>query len=552
MKKLLSGLLILSMASALQARQVRDECDCKATSHTFFSDEWELIFGPTSPSRVTLFRDRMHASDRDACKGNGAFQAVIFGGKSTKNDRLARFFLPNCKTTLIVREQATPAVPDTDVLANYLNIYTVNGTFLSEVTFEPRHSWVGAGLQWQQAFYEREDGRALWYSIALPIANVKNRIRICENIIDNGGGAGVTPVEPGLAQVRACGNVGSCGNVDTCSTQCNTQCTIDPTVALTPVGSVTEAFAQPGWCYGRIDDCSSRNHKTGAGDLELRVGYEIVKSDHCFLDSFIGVLAPTGNRVRGRNVFEPVVGHNHHPGVLTGTSFGIEIWRPKCDLGTVWFYLDMSFEYFVERTERRSFDLKGKPWSRYMQFYANADQALLAANAVDFATGLTLHTPGINILTQDLRVKPGFLRDFNFGIAYDRCWWQAEVGYNFYARQAECVELDCPFIETAALKYLNGFGQTSKLVQINSIFPGNVISDTVDAYENNIIRTEDLCLESAAHPAVVSHTFYGSIGRRWDERERPVFVGLGGQYEVAPDNTAMNRWMVWGKAGISF
>lgn len=187
-----------------------------------------------------------------------------------------------------------------------------------------------------------------------------------------------------------------------------------------------------------------------------------------------------------------------------------------------------------------------------MQFYANADQALLAANPPDFTTGLILHTPGINILTQDLRVKPGFLRDFNIAVAYDRCAWQGEVGYNFYARQAECVELNCPFIETAALKDLRGFGQTSKLIQINSIFPDTAVPSAVDEYENNIVRTEDLCLDSAAHPAVVSHTIYGSLGRRWDERNYPVFAGIGGQYEVGPDNTTMNRWMIWGKAGISF
>lgn len=548
MKKLLSGLLILSMASALHARQVRDECDCKATSHTFFSDEWELIFGPTAPSRVTLFRDRLHASNRDSCKGNGAFQAVIFGGKMTKSDRMARYFLPDCKTKLIVREQASPAVPDTDVLANYLNIYTVNGTFLSEVTFEPHHSIVGAGLEYQHVFYEREDGRALWWDIRLPIVNVKNGIRICENIIDNGGGAGVTPVNPALTTMGVRSR--SCG--DDCDTSCHAPCTVDPTVALAPVGSVTEAFAQPGWCYGRIDACSSANKKTRAGDLQISVGYEIIKTDHCFFESYIGGVAPTGNKVKGRTVFEPVVGHNHHAGVFTGSSFGIEIWKPQCDVGCLWFYLDMSFFYYVERVERRSFDLKGKPWSRYMQFYANADQALLAANAADFTTGLLLHTPGINILTQDLRVKPGFLRDFNIALAYDRCAWQGEIGYNFYARQAECVELDCPFIETAAIKHLNGFGQTSDLIQINSLFPGNAISDTVDEYERNIIRTEDLCLESAAHPAVVSHTIYGSLGRRWDDRERPLFAGVGGQYEIAPDNTAMSRWMIWGKAGISF
>jgi len=539
MKKLLSGLLILGMATGMQARQVKDECDCKVTSHTFFTDEWELVFGPTAPARLTLFRDRMEAK-KDCWWGS--FQAVVLGGKSTDNERLARFFLPNCKTTLTVNEDASPANPDTDILANEINIYTVNGTFSSQATFKPHHSFAGVGLQWQQAFYEREDGRALWFSVSLPIMRIHNDIQICEDIIDNGGGAATF-----VGATTPTTNAGSACNNNTC----NTECDINPTTLLAPVGSVEAAFAQPGWCFGRIEKCSA-NHKTGAGDLELRIGYQIVKKDTCYLDSYVGILAPTGNRVKGRNVFEPIIGHNHHTGFLSGCSLGLEIWRPECAEGNLWFMVDMAFEYFMESVETRSFDLKNKPWSRYMQFYQNVDQALFACTASG-ETAFALHTPGINLLTQELRVKPGFLRDFNIGLAYNRCAWQLEAGYNFYGRQAECVELNCPFQETSALKSIaSGSGETSSLYQINDIFPNNVSADSVSEYQSNIVTIADLDLDSAAHPAVVSHTFYGSFGYKWEEIEYPTFAGFGGSYEFGPDNSVMNRWMAWGKVGVSF
>ena len=189
-----------------------------------------------------------------------------------------------------------------------------------------------------------------------------------------------------------------------------------------------------------------------------------------------------------------------------------------------------------------------------MQFYRNQAQAALAAASLDPIYSLSLHTPGIDILTQDLKVKPGFYRAFNGALIVDRNCYELEIGYNFFARQAECLKLDCAFPEGVALKAINlGGGATGRFQTINSDFGNNCLGSPVTDYADNIITPADLDLESAAHPAILSHTIYGSVAYKFETcRGFPLFIGAGASYEFATDNAGLNRWMAWGKLGIAF
>jgi len=74
-----------------------------------------------------------------------------------------------------------------------------------------------------------------------------------------------------------------------------------------------------------------------------------------------------------------------------------------------------------------------------------------------------------------------------------------------------------------------------------------------DAYDRGIISQNDLDLSSAAHPCVISHTVYGAAGYYWDNLCFPIMIGLGGSYEFSGRmNTSLDRWLIWGKFGISF
>ncbi len=521
---LLAG-LIPAFASAFNC----DDCSCRATSKTFYTIE--PVFQNSSPERLTFFRENRMMLREDGWKG--ALQIVPFGGKSTKGDRLARYFMPYCLDEILVSE--AQGVEGTTVLANQLNIYTANGDFQSRVSFDPRHTFAGVGLNYVQKFYETCAGNAWWFGISLPIEHVKNSMNLCETVINDGGGA------------------------------------ITTTPDFPVVGNVTEAFQQPSWQYGRIgggtitpaeqttgccntsssvtNNCGKMS-KTGVADLELLLGSDWLMTECASLSSWFGLLVPTGTRVKGVQVFEPVIGHNHHWGILLGANAGFDVWHHPCKERSIRYELDMNWWFMFSRDEVRSFDLINKPWSRYMQVYLSQADATAAAAAVA-PYNVIQATPGINLFTQQVKVKPGFQRTINSALVYTACRLEAEVGYNLFVRESECVKLKCVFPEGAALKSLLGAGQTDGVQIIGDNYL-NVNADALINYSQNIITAADLDLESASSPSQFLSTFYGALGYRMDEREYPMIFGLGGSYQWSRDNNGMNRWMIWGKAAVSF
>jgi hypothetical protein len=192
-----------------------------------------------------------------------------------------------------------------------------------------------------------------------------------------------------------------------------------------------------------------------------------------------------------------------------------------------------------------------------MLVYNSQEQAQQAAdlcsqtpNVTATNQGIILGTPGVNVFCLDLKVKPRFTHMFNSAFVYRNPCLEAEIGYDYFGRDSECIQLGCDFKEQYAFKSLLGCGDTNSVQTIGDQFPLEDLP--VAQYENNIIRATDLDLESAAHPNMVVHTIYGSLAYRWDDRECPVFAAFGGSYEWGPDNTTMNRWLLWGKVGMSF
>lgn len=518
-----------------------DPCRRKATSQTFFTVNPEFQAG--SPERITLWRNDRTNARKDGY--HGTLQLVPFGGRSTRASDLAAYFSIDYKPVLFISENLTDTC---DIFSEHLNIYTQQlGTpppanyFQSQISFEPRRNIAGLGVSYRQGFAHRDDGKGFFFEMSFPFEEVKTSMHLGETIITNGGGpeecATLTPQAPGVPFL---------------------QCPLQSAIAINgqptpPVGSVCAAFAQPAWAFGRIENDGHYNSKSGVGDVDLLIGYDVINSDCCYFSSHLGVLAATGNKPEGILMFEPIVGYNKTTAIRYGGQFGLELWTHATKDRSMWFYFQSEFFFHLTNTQTRSFDLKNKPWSRYMQVYSSqeqANEAYLTGN--DF-----LHTPGINVFTQEAKVKAGTSRTYNSGLAFNSKGLQAELGYTFNARPAECVELKCEFPRGVALKSLHTAGAINNVQMINNtIACADIIPETsyspLDKYTDNTISGHDLDLNSAAHPAFLSYIIYGSIGNRWDDHEYPLFIGGGGSYEFTADNSAMTRWLLWGKIGFSF
>ena len=530
MKKHLLALVSLSVISSIALADTQSSFDSDATGKTalantqphFTSVSPELTSGPRS--------DFNHA--REDGKG-GFFEAVLFGSRSIRSNELARYFFFNAQEELSVVEDF-PAPADTvgtgfakpkDLLAQEFNIYTVDGNFSSTITIRPQQSVIGLGLYYRQSFWKRHDkGRGFWLSLSSPITHVKNNMHLEENVISTS--AAVTEGNP------------------------------------TAVNNMIDALNNPSWNFGKISTCSLK--KTGLADIEFKLGYEWLQHEPAHMESYIGVIIPTGNRQEAEYVFEPIIGRGKHAGVMFGSSLGLDIWDNEAGDKSIRFELANHTEYLFKRDHVRSFDLKYKPWSRYIQVYANEEQATEAANSPVANTSATLATPGINVLTQEMSVIPGLVHDINSGFVFTCRKFQAEVGYNFFAKRAEQVELACPWIEGPAIKDFVGAGQTNPIrnmagnpyleQRVTGLLNAQILIPVpLEQYATVVIKETDLNLASAATPCLLTNTIYGTLGYRCDEREYPMLGHVGASYTFAKNNDAViARWTLWGKVAVAF
>jgi len=120
-----------------------------------------------------------------------------------------------------------------------------------------------------------------------------------------------------------------------------------------------------------------------------------------------------------------------------------------------------------------------------------------------------------------------------------------ELGYNFFAKQAESVEIE--WEKKAAIKDVAGKGETNPFRTIKD----NVACAHVPVDEYMELLGKNIDPISAVNQALIQYSFYGTGGYYIREGDCPVFVGLGGSYEITA-NTAFNKWTVWAKIAMQY
>lgn len=229
-----------------------------------------------------------------------------------------------------------------------------------------------------------------------------------------------------------------------------------PDAVTQTVGTVTETITfQPLKC-AKMANCERT--KTGLADLRLELGWNFIKEDDHHLGIALAAAVPTGNKCCPNWLFDAVVGNQNHwelGGVLTGHYI---FWRSQDTEKHIGFYLDANVTHMFKSTGRRTFDLKGKPNSKYMlaSKFENAttdfndpftsglqcifDQVIPKTFAHEFA-------PVANISTVNVETSASVHADIVAWTNFTAGKFSWDLGYNFYARgceQFECVKsCDC-------------------------------------------------------------------------------------------------------------
>ncbi len=486
-----------------------------ATGKTFFSVNPQYSTG--RPEHFSLYRrERMRAREDGI---QASMQAVVFGGQSINKSGLAKYFLPFQKEALVVAEGPNPQptagvfiggssgfkADAYDLLASNFNIATTDRNFQSTIKIRPEQSYVGGALNYRQGGLCGCTNGGLWFDITLPVVHVKNKVHLEERVTSSG-----TPLPGTAVDMRA-------------------------------------AFMNPAWKYGKIAPCG--RGKTAVADVEIRLGRDFSHGDACWLDTFVGFIIPTGNRPEGRYMFEPIVGRNHHWGIIWGGAGAFRLWENCNGQSNIFLTVDANNNYMFEGRERRSFDLWDKQWSRYINVFTDINA--------------TSTMPGINVLTQKMKIKPHGLYQFNASLVFTMNeHFQFEVGDHVFFRQAEEGRLCGPWqlgpaiagnsmappqrsMSNASMKMWN-YGLIENDADMGDLH-------TIPAEDTPVFRPITVCdlnLQSALHPFCGGHTVYGTFGYQ-STCEYPWFTAVGASYQFGADNALLRRWSVWGKIGIS-
>ena len=429
--------------------------------------------------------------------------ASIFGGKTIKESSsdLNKFFLFNGKKQLTVKETipgSAVAELAQDILSGDFNIETVDGGHDSTISFNPKQSRIGFVLSLRIPFHEK-----YWFNIDAPFMHKKQSLELKEV------------------------HVGALSNVDNSAAFRG---------ALTRINSMFEAFRQTGLEYGRIDGAQK---KDGLADLKLRIGRNTYNREDLFVSQYVGVVIPTGNRRTAKYVWEPMIGNGHHVGIDWGNTIQICAYEAKrCNW---WVTNAITGQYLFENTQKRSLDLNNGPWTRYLAMYANA--ADLSTDTKSF---------GINLMTKDVNVSPGVSFNIASQLSVVSENWNINVGVINRFRQAETIELTEEWVEgpqIANIGILAAVG-TGEVIPSRKMGRGFDVAN-LQSTSSIFIKESDINLNSAAHPNVFVSTLHGSIAY-FNDGKTPQNYEFGGSVDTSRQNSAIDRWSLYGKLLVSF
>lgn len=487
------------------------------------------------PIRQSLWHTFINDLDNEH---KAVWQIITVGAQSFSQSKTARYFLFGCKQELLIAGDQSPDAFIRDVRAEWLGIN--NPKFSGILTLSPRQEQIGIILDYNLSFAQFECAHWLkdyWLTIEIPIFSVKNNMGITQQGVINQG----------------------------------TQFPHD----------IIEAFNQPEWRYAKIKPTSTTT--IGACDISMRLGKTYLSEKGNEVSFYSGFSIPAGPQQNAEYLFDSYLGNNGHFGILSGVNFQIRLNRDPSCYEICWF-LDLEALFLIHNTQSRTFDLVGKPWSRYLLF--NKKNGTPNDNI-----------PGVNILTHPVTVRPFDIVDFATGIRVIGDYFEIEMGYGIWGHSDEWVNLDkhCPFpldfgiagvspniisssppcpttLNTANSCAGGVFTGIAIPGPNNTVIACNTTCTAATANRSTIRRIAntdtdqdgnpifvplckgDLDFRSAAAKKSINHRFHVSCGyKRSDEQQCVMgFVGIGAFYEFGYHRKSLQSGGIWLKAGASY
>ena len=199
--------------------------------------------------------------------------------------------------------------------------------------------------------------------------------------------------------------------------------------------------------YAQID--SSAHSRTGFADLRAELGWNFAQDEDYHFGLNVQIAAPTGNRTSARRAFDPTVGNRNHWEVGGGLSAHYMFYHNEDGDSNAGFYVDLSLTHLNKAREERTFDLCGKPNSRYMLAAKLGRPVLIVGSEVQASSVVppnsipiqavfqSVYSPVANLTTVNIGVRVAVQADLAAMFNYTYKDWSFDLGYNLWARTCE-------------------------------------------------------------------------------------------------------------------
>jgi len=189
---------------------------------------------------------------------------------------------------------------------------------------------------------------------------------------------------------------------------------------------------------------------TKFSEIELSLGYNVFYARCYHLGIDIRMSIPTGNRPEGKFLFEPIVGNCHHWQAGVGLTGHVVAWENVCSQESFAIHTVINITHLFNARQRRIFDLKDKPLSRYML------AATVSSDIVDNLRGTVdgnfispsfqfsnEYTSVANLTTVDVDTSVNVQADMVLMLTYAQERFSWNIGYGMWAQTCENIQPLC-------------------------------------------------------------------------------------------------------------
>lgn len=307
-----------------------------------------------------------------------------------------------------------------------------------------------------------------------------------------------------------------------------TQSNLQNTAASTlNVYDIVTAYNNPDWKYLKSNGHTKDTH---IAHIQIAFGTTVLSTPFAYASSYSGISIPTHKKITNKTMFEAQAGYNGHVGIIWGLNLQAPLTNENAHLQTL-FVINLENNFLIRNHQYRTFDLKEKPWSRY-----------ITMRKKDQTTDIT--TPGVNVLTHIARVSPHALVDFSSGIRFSYKAIELDLGYGLWAHGGETIKLTTPFKEEYGIA-----GTTTNTSASGSTIKTRASNDATFT----VIKESDINLSSGAMLPSLIHKIYINLGCKQRGIKADFHTTVGGFVEI-PRNTTkgLATWGISAKAGGAF